>query len=67
MFLEQLDGVIAKAGVEGVQLAFSGEVDAHLEEASIRLIGGDGSHGEKAKGEKGEQGLHVILRMGSMF
>jgi hypothetical protein len=52
--------VVAEAGIEGVKLAGLGVVDAHLKEAGIRLIGGDGSHGEKAKGEEGEQGFHVI-------
>ena len=60
MLGEELERVVAEAGIEGVKLTGLGVVDAHLEEAGIRLIGGDGGHGEKAKGEEGEQGLHVI-------
>ena len=52
--------MVAEASIEGVKLAGLGVVDTHLEEAGIRLVGGDGSHGEKAKGEEGEQGLHII-------
>jgi len=57
---EEFERVIAEAGIESVELAGLGVIDAHLEEACIRLVGGDGGHGEKAKGEEGEQGLHVI-------
>jgi hypothetical protein len=60
MLGEELESVVTEASIEGVKLAGLSVVDTHLEEAGIRLVGGDGSHGEKAKGEEGEQGLHVI-------
>jgi hypothetical protein len=60
MLSEKLERMIAETRVEGVELARLGVVDAHLEETSVRLIGGDSGHGEEAKGEEGEQGLHVI-------
>jgi hypothetical protein len=52
--------MVAEASIEGVKLAGLSVIDAHLEEAGIRLIGGDGGRGQEAEGEEGEQGFHVI-------
>jgi hypothetical protein len=60
MLGEELERMVAEASIEGVKLAGLSEIDAHLEEAGIRLIGGDGGHGEETEGEEGEQGFHVI-------
>ena len=57
---EQRRGVITEAGVQGVELAFGGVVDAHLEDTGIRGLGRDGAGRKEAEGEEGEQGFHVI-------
>jgi hypothetical protein len=37
--------VVAEAGVQGVELAFGGVVDAHLEDAVVGGLGRDGARG----------------------
>ena len=41
MLGEELQGVVAEAGVEAVELTFGGVVDAHLKETRVGF-GGDG-------------------------
>ena len=60
MFFEQFDRVVAEAGVEGLKLAFSGVVDAHLEETGVGLVGGTGGSREQTESEEGEERFHVI-------
>ena len=60
MLREKLEGVIAEAGVQGVELALGGVIHAHLEETGIGGGRRRGGRGQQAEGEEGEQGFHVI-------
>jgi len=59
VLLEQLDGVVAEAGVERVELAGRGVVHAHLVDAGVLgvlLVVGRGGHGEReSESQNGKQ------------
>jgi hypothetical protein len=55
VFFEELQCVVSKSSVEGIEFPFRGIIDSHLEETRVRLVGLSGcDHDEE--GCKGQQG-----------